>query len=446
MPLDRVTNLATRPPYPSLIALVLLLQRGLVLLWDRGRGRQGSWPKPGLAAAFLLPAVAAGVTTVAAYNGDVAMAAAVLLCFVLVRGWVLAQYVREPELTRFEDIVLWVTIAVVGFGYYQYVADVFGLSQSWTFLKPMYSSAGAYPFPRVQSFALEPLYLAHYLFLPIGILLVRFVRRQKASLFEKIVLVVTLALFMVSLSRGAMLGLLLAITATLVVVRSWKLLKYLAKIAVPAVLIVVAMLLLAGAVREANTAGRPSTAATAGTPNLTEKTDPVDAFTSHAVDLNDGSARNRYDLWPRTIDMFLEHPVTGVGLNNSRLLLHGGSNTASTAEANALQPVNNDFLAFLSEMGLVGLVLALPLIWLMLRALWGVVRARLDHPSGPYAFALVGMAVEANAFHSLLLLRTWVVIGLLVAGARLASERQEPQQLASPPAVDWERVDGAVQR
>ena len=131
----------------------------------------------------------------------------------------------------------------------------------------------------------------------------------------------------------------------------------------------------------------------------------MDVFTSHAVDLNDGSARNRYDLWPPTIDIFLDHPVTGVGPKPSRLLLQGGSNTASTAEANALQPVNSDYLAYLSEMGLVGLLLTLPLIWLVLRALWGAVRARLDHPLARDAFALVGMAFEANAFHSLLLLR-----------------------------------------
>ena len=48
-----------------------------------------------------------------------------------------------------------------------------------------------------------------------------------------------------------------------------------------------------------------------------------------------------------------------------------------------------------------------------------------DHPSGPYAFALVGMAFEANAFHSLLLLRTWVVIGLLIAGTRMVREKHD---------------------
>ena len=46
MPLDRVTNLATKPPYLSLIALLLLLQRGLVLVWDRDMAGKAFGPSP----------------------------------------------------------------------------------------------------------------------------------------------------------------------------------------------------------------------------------------------------------------------------------------------------------------------------------------------------------------------------------------------------------------
>jgi O-antigen ligase len=419
MPLDRAQNLATKPPYLSLIALLLLLQRGFQLAWHRYRAKERFWPALDLLAAFGLPAIAAGVASATAYDTTVAATAAILFCFVLLRGWTLAQYVRRIDLELFEDIVLWVAVAVVGFGYYQFVGDVLGLPQSWTLLRGSYSSMATYPFPRVQSFALEPLYLAHYLFLPIGVLLVRSVRRKRTPVGEQILLIFTLALFTLSLSRGAMLGLLLAASVTLVAGRSWRLLGYFVKTTGLATVVVLAMLLMAGVAFNARTSAAPGTQASA--PNTTGT---VDAFTSHAVDLNDGSARTRYDLWPPTLRIFAEHPLTGVGPNNSRLLLHDGSNTASTAEADALQPVNNDYLAYLSELGLLGVLLALPLIWFVLRALWGVVRARLDHPSSPYAFALVGMAFEANAFHSLLLLRTWVIIALLIAGARLIREEQ----------------------
>ncbi|GAA1391418.1 hypothetical protein GCM10009661_83840 [Catellatospora chokoriensis] len=417
MPLDRVQNLATSPPYLSLIALLLLLQRGAVLAWEGYRSKSRFRPHVGTALAFGLPAIAAGIATATAFNRNVAVAAAVLFCFVLLRGWALARYVRQQDLELFENALLWVSAVVVAFGYYQYIGDVLGLPQSWTLLRGSYASMSTYPFPRVQSFALEPLYLAHYLFLPVGVLMVRFLRRKRAPLVEQVLLVFTLGLFLLTLSRGAILGIALALVLMLAVARSWRLIGHLLKVTGFAVVIVFAMLSLVGIAQSMRAPETPN--ADGSTPSTATA---VDAFTSHAVDLNDGSARTRYDLWPTTIDMFTEHPFTGVGPNNSRVLLQGGSDSITPDEASLLQPVNNDYLAYLSEMGLVGLVLTLPLIFYVLRALWGVVRARLDHPSGPYAFALVGMAFEANAFHSLLLLRTWVVLALLIAGARLYSE------------------------
>ena len=130
-------------------------------------------------------------------------------------------------------------------------------------------------------------------------------------------MIFTLALFILSLSRGAILGLLLAVALMLVVARSWRLLGYFAKTTGFALVIVVAMLLLAGVAQNAGTSATPNTEGPAA-----DTTATIDAFTSHAVDLNDGSARTRYDLWPPTIQMFMEHPLTGVGPNNSRLLLH----------------------------------------------------------------------------------------------------------------------------
>jgi hypothetical protein len=120
------------------------------------------------------------------------------------------------------------------------------------------------------------------------------------------------------------------------------------------------------------------------------------------------------------------------------VLLHNGSATMSPGDANTLQPINNDFLTYVSEAGLVGVALAVPLVWLIVRALRATVRARLDHPAAPYAFALVGMALEGSVFQSLLLLRTWVVIGLLLAAARIANERDGAGQIER--AVLWRRT------
>ncbi|WP_213011140.1 O-antigen ligase family protein [Paractinoplanes toevensis] len=443
---DRVPHFATSFPYVSLVdsrglapqellAFLLLLQRGLVMAWDRLRKKGGAWPSTGIALAFGLLAVAVGVAALTAFNFKVAVLASLIFCFALGRGWLLAQYIRERELKMFENVVLWVLVVVLALGYFQFIGDAYGLSQSWTQLLPQYnSSTGAYPFPRVQSFSLEPLYLGHWMFLPLGILLTRYWRTRKASIFEQVLLVLALALFLLTLSRGAIAGLGLAVLVLIAVGRAWRPLLFLVRTGVLTLLVVAGMLLLASAQHNARLAetAPSATAPDASSPSSAPSTpvgEPVKpgvvgSFTGHAMDVNDPSAQTRYELWPATVDIIKEHLFTGVGFNNARLLLHDGTSTSSPAEANALQPVNNDYLTFLSELGLVGVLLALPLLWLILRALWGVVRTRLDHPSSPYAFALVGMAVEANFFQSFSLLRTWVVIGLLIAGARLVREQQ----------------------
>lgn len=425
MPLGRLPNPPDSPPYVSMVVLPLLLQRVVLMAWDSYRQRDGSWPSVRLAVAFGLPVVAAGLATVAAFNVGIALAAAILLFSVLLRGWVLAQYVREREVNLFENFVLWMTVVVAAFGLFQFFGDTFGVPRTWTLLEARYTSEAAFPFPRVQSFALEPLYLAHYLFLPIGIMLVRRWRTRKASAAEQILLIATLSVLLLTLSRGGILGLLLCVLAMTIVTRSWRELLYFARNFIAAFVIVVGLLSFAGAMP--NAYAKP-------------KADAVDAFASHAADLTEDSAQTRYALWPATMRIFFDHPLLGVGPDNSRVLLQDGTPTSTRAEADTMQPVNNDYLAYLSELGLVGIALTLPLIWLILRSWWGAARARFDHPSAPYAFALVGMAFQANSFHSLLMLGTWVVIGMLIAGARLVGERQAqtpeaPESARSPTPV-----------
>src|SRR5258705_4018205 len=226
MPLGRLPNPPDSPPYVSMVLLPLLLQRMVVMAWDSYHKRDGGWPSARVAVAFALPVVAAIAATVTAFNVNIAWAATILLCSGLLRGWVLAQYIRERELKLFDDSVLWMTVVVTAFGLFQFFGDTCGLPTTWTFLEARYTSAAAFPFPRVQSFALEPLYLAHFLFLPIGILLVRRWRTRKASIFEQILLIATLAVLLLTLSRGGILGLLLSVLAMTAATRSWRELLY----------------------------------------------------------------------------------------------------------------------------------------------------------------------------------------------------------------------------
>lgn len=399
LPLDRLNNLATSFPYAATVALLLMIQYPLVVLVTRRQLRLS----PVIALAMGLPLVAAAVSSGTAYSPALAWSTTSLLVFVVLRGWLVAQFGSLKQLEVFEKAVLVVAGLVAVFGLYQFVGDLYGLSGAWTGLLARYSSTATYPFPRVQSVALEPLYLAHYLLLPVGIMLVRALRRGfQVHWAEKLNLVLMLAVFLLTLSRGAILGLVLSLVVLVVGARSWKLVGYLARYGLLAVLLTAAMVAWAGSVQKQST---------------------VSIFAGHAVDLNDESARTRYDLWPQAIEIFREHPLDGVGPYNSRLLVHDTAPLSNENEVAKLQPLNNDYLALLAEEGVVGILLVLPLVGLVLVAMRAVWRRRFQHPAGAYAFALVGMAFEANAFHSILLLRTWIVVGLLMAGWRLARER-----------------------
>ena len=405
MPLDRVKDMATHAPFVSLIALLLLLQRPIFIFIQAIRHKTLVIPgwKTGLLFAALI--LSAFISYNTAFSKPVALTASLLLIFVLVRGWVMAAFIKAKELELFEKFVVFMGLIVTLFGFYQYIADVLGVSTTWTLLSSQYTSTSTYVFPRVQSFALEPLYLAHYLLLPIGILLIRFLtKRTNPSKVERASLILMLALFILSLSRGAILGLILSIITLVVCARSIRLLKYLATTLVVSILIVV------GSVWFAGTAHHQKA---------------LSSFGGHAVNLNDASARTRYDLWPPALKLFEQNPVDGVGLNNSRLLLHGADKATTGSRLDTLQPVNNDYLAYLAEEGLIGILLIVPLLSAILFAVYKTIREKFLHPSAPYVFAAVGMAFEANAFQSLLLLRTWVVVGLILAGQRIYSEAHQ---------------------
>ncbi|QQR52811.1 O-antigen ligase family protein [bacterium] len=401
MPLDRLQDLATAFPYAATIAFLLMIQYPAVVLLTRRRVRLS----PIIALAMGLPLVSAAVTSASAYSQALAWSTTALLVFVVVRGWLAAQFISRGQLEIFERAVLIVAALVAVFGCYQYVGDVYGLSNAWTGLLASYSSTATYPFPRVQSVALEPLYLAHYLLLPIGLMLVRALRRQwRVHWLERLNLVLVLTVFLLTLSRGAILGLVMSLVVLLIGARSWRLLWYIARYGLAAIVLTTGFVAWAGSVQKQSTVG---------------------IFAGHAVDLNDESARTRYDLWPQAWEIFRAYPLDGVGPYNSRLLVHDKEPTADATAVAKLQPLNNDYLAYVAEQGVVGILLVLPLAALVLMALWAVWQQRFVHPAGPYAFAMIGMAFEANAFHSILLLRTWIVIGLLVAGWRLFRERSK---------------------
>jgi O-antigen ligase len=109
---------------------------------------------------------------------------------------------------------------------------------------------------------------------------------------------------------------------------------------------------------------------------------------TQVADAPDQSVTDRYTMWAAAVDMWSEHPATGVGLkgftaqrdSHASLALSSGSDIAGAGTAfhkQALLSPHNMYLLVLSEQGLVGL-LALVGSWLALLvcALRGLVRVR----------------------------------------------------------------------
>ncbi|MFE4671902.1 O-antigen ligase family protein [Streptomyces sp. NPDC056721] len=100
-----------------------------------------------------------------------------------------------------------------------------------------------------------------------------------------------------------------------------------------------------------------------GTQMLQERMSSI----TQVADAPDQSVTDRYTMWAAAVDMWSEHPATGVGLkgfvaqrdSHASLALSSGSDTEGAGAAFKRQPLlspHNMYLLILSEQGLIGLV------------------------------------------------------------------------------------------
>jgi O-antigen ligase len=343
-----------------------------------------------------------------------AAGAAITLTWLLLRAWLLALWLDKADLVLLAKAVIISGLGVALLGWLQAAADLAGWPASITGLLPRYSHTATYIIPRPQSVALEPLYLAHYLLIPLGLLVAYWLSRRR-RLAAAAGLTIT-SLIVATGSRGGLLGL-MALTSLAIIASLWRRPQARKAGMIIALTGGVAALAL-GLVIWRQYQSRP-----VAKDVKVERT--WRSALAHYVDFNDRSANTRYELWPAAVAQWRQHPWTGVGLYNSRLALHPAA-VAAGVPVEQLQPFNNDYLAWLAETGLAGMAAALGLgavLVLAARQLW---RQWSMWGSG-WSLALAGMAVQALTFHSLLLLRTWVVVGALLGAfvAQQATKRDE---------------------
>ena len=323
--------------------------------------------------------------------------------FTLAVSVIIPQIVRtEAQANRVVYILLISTAIVSAFGLFQFLGDLAGLPTSITGLRDLYTK-DVLGFPRIQSTALEPLYFANFLILPLSLLTASlFSRVQRKGFFGLPLLLLAGLVLVLTVARGGY----LAFAASVIVIIIFSLRQFLhpgrilafgASILIVGVL---AMQLLGGG------------------------TDAFSAqkFTGHITNLFTGASyEERIATFDLAIQAFHEQPLVGIGPGQFGPY---ASINPSYEPKDGWKIVNNLTLEVLAEAGMLGLIaLALAFTILIARSVRAIRRAQSPNLRallvGGLA-AVVGILVQYQTFSILYIMHVWVAVGLLIAFQNLA--------------------------
>ncbi len=296
-------------------------------------------------------------------------------------------------------LIITATISAV-FGLYQFFGDAFGLSTTLTGLLPRYTSQ-VFGFARIQSFGVEPLYYANFLLLPIFLL----VSRVTGGLARKIdwgILGLLLITFILTLSRGAYIALLVG----LIVVATVGLVKKLIKkeLVVRLIMLIVFSGVISGIAVTA-VSGRTGLRTFGNQASIKESPVP-------------GSTTSRLDHYRQAFRIFSEHPLLGVGAGN----YDEASQLPNTPLDKGRQIVNNQYLETLAEAGMVGFAGLLLVLGVALYTLWKLINEKRSLLALGLLGGLVGIIIQYNFFSTIYILYIWYVFGMISSLERSGNE------------------------
>jgi len=312
--------------------------------------------------------------------------AALLVSFVSGAYWLVGS--KFSAASNFSKNIIGVAIVICGFGLYQFFADSFGVSTKWTGLLPRYSSA-VLGFPRVQAVSLEPLYFASYLFIPYFLLLAR-AWQNRLKPIGLVALHLVSVVFFLTLSRGAFFSLLVSLVF-LVVFGGGR-----------AELRTGLRVLLATTISGALIA-LMSVFAVSGVSGLNRYWSQA-RIVKPAVQV---STEERLSRGKQALGLFLERPITGVGIGNFAKAIN------SEASFTNRPIVNNQYLETLAETGVVGLVSLLMIIGLALKALLSLFKRSQSVYALCLAAILTALVIQYNFFSTIYFINFWIVLGLI---------------------------------
>jgi O-antigen ligase len=325
------------------------------------------------------------------------------LCGFLVFFW----FNSKNMLPKIEQVFFWAVLIVSLFGIYQFMADTFNLSIFWSGLLERYTKI-VLGFPRVQSTALEPLFLVNFLLIPFGLFSALFLTKQSQLSSRRLVsiLILIVITLVLAVARGGYLAsIILLISVVIFLARSYswrRLAKFLGIILIGLVL---AGLLIVGSSRWSygNSSG-------------------LDKLLAHSSQITTEQRDNlaaRSQLWSWAFRAFKEQPITGVGVGNF------GSWMGEQGYPWRQRTVNNEPLEILAETGILG---AVPIVMMTLLIIFGSIKSfgksnpQIKPWLAGFLVALVAIWAQYMTFSTLYITHFWVLIGLLLALQRLAGK------------------------
>lgn len=275
------------------------------------------------------------------------------------------------------------------FALWQYFADIYNLP--FAFLRSEYNKL-VFGFPRPQATFLEPLYFANFLFLPFYFNLEKILSEKKISWFLATNQILISLVFVLTLSRGAYLGLLGSLFLLLAIILI-KFQKNLKRFFLSLLLLVVGIFLAVALIyftvptkQEFRLFLAHSSVADVQTGEST-----VDRFyTSHVAIIN-----------------FLKSPW-GIGAGTFGALLE----FRADIPLSGYQTVNNLYLEILVEEGILGLLLFVGFLFLIIKSQISSFKSQ-NFSSAIYLSILFALLIQATTLAPIYLLPFWAFLALI---------------------------------
>lgn len=338
------------------------------------------------------------VSLLNAENIERSVAVYLYTLFTVVFSLIIPQLVTKKETVEKAVKIILISALLVGaFGIYQYLGDIVGLPQSLTGLRDLYTK-DVLGFPRIQSTALEPLYFANYLLIPLGLLCSLFLSKDsKYKYYQLAFLLILLGTNLIlTVSRGGY----MAVGALLLTIVVF----FFRNIFAPKKIIIGLLAVIVIAYIAIRFLGMGDTL-------------NIEVFRGHVINVFYGAAYSeRVETLQTAQAAFHLHPWVGIGV--------GGFGPFAAVHPYAPPPegwkiVNNEFVELLAEVGVLGflsfITLALILFFRSLKAIQVVKDRYLRTVMIGLFAAFIGILVQYQTFSVLYIMHVWFLIGLMVA-------------------------------